>query len=96
MSHESPDTLPPGPQRAWQELASRLHAFLADDLIAIWAHGSIVCADRPHRPADLDTYVVLARVPEDSVARRIEAALASIADAEFDIWFVTLDDAPAQ
>jgi hypothetical protein len=93
VSNESLDTLPPGPRRAWQELASKLHRILADDLIATWAHGSTVGADRRHRPADLDTHVVLARVPDESVVRGIEAAVASVADAQFDIWFITLDDA---
>jgi hypothetical protein len=81
---------------AWMRLRDRLLEILGDDLVAIWAYGSVVGNDRPHRPADLDTHVIVRSRPDEATARRIEDAvdaIASDADAKFDIWFITLEDA---
>jgi hypothetical protein len=80
---------------AWFRLRDELVAIAGDDLVAIWAYGSTVGADRPRRPADLDTHVVLRRRPDAVTAKRIESVLAAslLDDPEWDAWFITLDDA---
>jgi hypothetical protein len=83
-------------REAWTRLRDELEGILGDDLIAIWAYGSTIGSDRPDRPADLDTHVIVGRRPDAHSAQRIRDALDAIAaDAgvEFDVWFILLEDA---
>jgi hypothetical protein len=93
VSKNTLDAVPHRARVAWQALATQLSATLGEDLVAMWAYGSVVGADRPERPADLDTHVILRGRPDAEVAARIEEAVTSMQEVEFDIWFVTLDDA---
>ena len=81
---------------AWIALRDSLSSILGDDLLAIWAHGGTTAVeDGPHR-ADLDTYVVLARQPDDDKARKIEESQEAIArdlGVEWDTWYVLAADA---
>jgi hypothetical protein len=87
------DGLAAGPREAWLRLRDELQDILGPDLVAIWAYGSLVGEDRPIRPADLDTHVVLRKRPSAAAAERIQAALEADPDTEFDAWFITLEDA---
>ena len=87
--------LPEEARNAWLRLRDELSAILGDDLVAIWAYGSTVGSDRPQRPADLDTHVVITSRPDAETARRIGLATEGVLgeDQEWDAWFITLDDA---
>jgi hypothetical protein len=85
--------LPHAAREVWLSLDHEISAILGRDLVAIWAYGSLVGADRPRRPADLDTHVVLRSRPNAGTAARIKDVVAGIEGVEFDIWFITLDDA---
>jgi hypothetical protein len=77
-------------------MRDELQSILGHDLVAIWAYGSTIGSDRPDRPADLDTHVILRGRPDPQTAKRIEDASDAIADdagVEFDVWFITLEDA---
>jgi hypothetical protein len=77
-------------------LRDELRAILGNDLVAIWAYGSTVGVDRPHRPTDLDTHVIVGRQPDAPTAKRLADAcdaIAADAGTELDIWFIALDDA---
>ena len=96
MAPVSLDQLPPAARQAWISLAAELHRILADDLVAAWAHGGTTSvAEEPH-PADLDTYVILARPPSPSSVEAIEAAHQALArehGVEWDAWYVLESDA---
>lgn len=81
---------------AWVSLRDDLTTILGDDLVAIWAYGGTTAAGTtPHR-GDLDTYVILARRPDDATAHRIEEAEKAVArdhGVEWDTWYVLVDDA---
>jgi len=66
---------------------------LGDDLVAIWAYGSVIGADRPERAADLDTHVIVRARPDATAAEQIDQLLHADPSVEFDAWFITLDDA---
>ena len=87
--------LPDDARTAWTRLRDELRAIAGDDVVAIWAYGSTIGADRPHRPTDLDTHVVLKRSPGVKTARRIEEDAEAILGEgrEWDTWFITLADA---
>jgi hypothetical protein len=90
------DSLPDVARNAWARLLDELQAILGDDLAAIWAYGSTIGSDRPDRPADLDTHVILERRPDAQAAQRITDAVDAIAaeaGVEFDVWFIALEDA---
>jgi len=87
------DQLPSAARRAWEQLSAQLREILGEDLIAIWAYGSVIGADRPARPADLDTHVIVRRPLAAPTAQRIERAIHGIGGVEFDVWFIGLDDA---
>jgi hypothetical protein len=89
------DDLPPTTKTAWLRLRDELHAILGEDLVAIWAYGSTIAPDRPHRSADLDTHVIVRRPISAQTAQQIQEKLegARTQGAEFDIWFIHLDDA---
>jgi hypothetical protein len=90
------EDVPAAARTAWIGLRDELLDILGDELVAIWAYGSVAGSDGPHRPADLDTHVILGRGPDAQTARRIEqAALAIAAGAgvEWDTWYITLADA---
>jgi hypothetical protein len=81
---------------AWLHLRDALHGILGDDLVAIWAYGGTTSVDGPPRSADLDTYIVVHRRPDDETVRRIEDAHEEIARAnriEWDAWYINVDDA---
>jgi hypothetical protein len=81
---------------AWTSLRDELLSVLGDELVAIWAYGSVIGADRPRRPADLDTHVILERRPDAQTAQGIDGtfqALAAEAGVEWDAWCIALDDA---
>ena len=85
--------LPDDAGAAWSTLRDKLTSVLGDDLVAIWAYGSVVGADRPVRAADLDTHVIVRQAPDRETAERIEGAVDGIGGVEFDVWFVRLEDA---
>ena len=92
------DQLPEAARTAWLRLGDELEAILGDDLVAIWAYGSTTAVEGPPRSADLDTYVIVRRPPDEPTARRIEEAHAAIAEetgAAWDIWYV-LEEAARQ
>lgn len=87
----------PEPARAaWLQLRDRLLAVLGHDLVAMWAHGGTTSVADPAHAADLDTYAVVARRPDEATAGSIEAAHEAIAlehRVELDSWYVLADDA---
>ncbi|MGH2445660.1 MAG: aminoglycoside adenylyltransferase domain-containing protein [Candidatus Limnocylindria bacterium] len=88
--------VPVSAQRAWLELRDELRRILRDDLIAMWAHGGTVAVGDPPHAADLDTYVVVSRLPDEAIARAIEDAHDAIAaeqGVEWDAWYVRAEDA---
>jgi hypothetical protein len=90
------DDLPEAARHAWMRLRDELQAILGDDLVAIWAYGSVIGSDRPTRPADLDTHVILRRRPDAQTAQRIAEACDAITGTsglELDAWFIELEDA---
>jgi hypothetical protein len=87
------ESLPAAARKAWLGLRDELRAILGEDLVAIWAYGSVIGSDRPKRPADLDTHVIVRRAPDATTAEGIQDAIAGLGEVEFDAWFVTLDDA---
>ena len=81
---------------AWNRLRDELRAILGDDLLAMWAYGGTIAAGRQPRAADLDTYVIVNRRPDEATAQRIEAAHDAIAQEQgvaWDVWYVLADDA---
>jgi len=81
---------------AWLALRGELQRLLGDDLVAIWAYGGTIAVDDPARTADLDTYVILSRRPDEATTRAIEEAQDAIASGhgvEWDTWYVLADDA---
>ena len=69
---------------------------LGDDLVAMWAHGGTTSIADPAHAADLDTYAIVARRPNEMTAALIEAAHESISaqhHVELDTWYVLADDA---
>jgi hypothetical protein len=95
-SSVSLDDLPNGARTAWTRLRDELKSILGNDLRAIWGYGSTIGSDRPHRPADLDTHVIVRRRPDAQTAQRLDEvsdAIASEAGTDFDAWFIELDDA---
>lgn len=87
------DDLPADARVAWLGLRDELQALLGDELVAMWAYGSLIGADRPHRAADLDTHVIVRRRPDAATVRGIQVATDRDTDMEFDAWFIALDDA---
>ena len=88
--------LPDSARSAWLALRDELRRILGDGLVAMWAHGGTIVVDDPVHAADLDTYVIVARRPDDATARAIEDAQETIANdhgVEWDAWYVTADDA---
>jgi len=80
---------------AWLSLRDALSTTLGDDLVAIWAHGGTTSAGTSPHHGDLDTYVILARRPDDATAHRIaeaEKAIARDQGIEWDTWYVLADD----
>lgn len=96
MTGATLDQLGETARTAWLSLRDALTTLLGDDLVAIWAYGGTTAvADGPHR-ADLDTYVILARQPDEETAQRIEATQNAIArdlSVEWDSWYVLAADA---
>lgn len=90
------DELPETARTAWLRLRDELQHILGDGLVAIWAHGGTTAVeDEPHA-ADLDTYVIVARRPDEAAAQRIEQAQEAIArdhGIEWDAWYVLATDA---
>jgi hypothetical protein len=88
--------VPVSARSAWFSLRKELQHILRDDLVAMWAHGGTIAVDDPAHTADLDTYVIVSREPDDATARAIEyahAAIASDQGVEWDAWYVRADDA---
>lgn len=90
------DRMPHPARTAWAALRDELVRILDDDLVAMWGHGGTTAIeDLPH-PGDVDTYVLLARRPDEATIRQIDAALDAIArdlGVEWDTWFVLEADA---
>src|SRR5918992_2491444 len=83
--------LPETPRAAWTALRDELSRILGDDLIAIWAYGGTTAIEDGPRQGDLDTYVLIARRPDEATAGRIEDAEQAIArrlGVEWDTWYV--------
>jgi hypothetical protein len=92
------ERLPEAARTSWLRLGDELKAILGDDLVAIWAYGSTTAVEGPPRSADLDTYVIVLRRPDEPTARKIEEAHAAIAEetgVAWDIWYV-LEEAAGQ
>lgn len=90
------DDVPDAAHAAWTRLRDELQAILGDDLVAMWAHGGTIAAGRLPRAADLDTYVIVNRRPDEATAQKIEAAHDAIAQErglDWDVWYVLADDA---
>ncbi len=90
------DRLPTAARTAWLALRDELQGLLQDDLVAMWAYGGTTAVDDPAHNADLDTYVILARRPDDVTARAIQEAQDVIAtrhDVEWDASYVLADAA---
>jgi hypothetical protein len=90
------EQLPEVAGSAWARLRDELHAILGDDLVAIWAYGGTIGSDRPNRPGDLDTHVIVRRRPDEHAVARIKRALDATVDEgtfEWDTWFIVLGDA---
>lgn len=90
------DQLPETPRRAWVALRGELERILGPDLVAMWAHGGTTAVEDGPHDADLDTYVILARRPDEATVRRIDAAQDAIArdlGVEWDAWYVLGADA---
>ena len=90
------EQLPETARSAWLRLRDELKTILGDDLVAIWAHGGTIAVGEPPRSADLDTYVIVRRRPDEPTVERVEAAHAAIADhagIEWDAWYVLENDA---
>jgi len=88
--------LPDAAQAAWSALRHRLVEILGDDLVAMWAHGGTTSVADPARGGDLDTYVVVARPPDETTAGLIEHAHDAIAGEhgiDWDGWYILADDA---
>lgn len=89
------DQVPEAARTAWLRLRDELKSTLGDDLVAIWAYGSTTAVEGPARSADLDTYVIVRRRPDEATAARLEAAHAAITQetgADWDAWYVLEDD----
>ena len=96
MAGISLDDVPDAARTAWLSLRDQLKQILGDDLVAMWAYGGTTATADPPHAADLDTYVVVARRPDDESARMIEDAHESLArdlGVEWDVWYVLVDDA---
>jgi hypothetical protein len=90
------DKLPNSARTAWLALRDELQNVLRDDLVAMWAHGGTVAVDDPAHAADLDTYVVISRQPDETTTGAIEEAHDAIARAngvEWDAWYVLAEGA---
>jgi len=90
------EKVPLAARTAWVALRDELSRILRDDLVAIWAYGGTIAVDDPAHVADLDTYVILARRPDDTTVQAIEAAQDEIAKShgvEWDTWYVLADAA---
>ena len=83
-------------QTAWLALRDELQRILGDDLAAMWAYGGTIAVDDPAHAADLDTYVIVSRSPDEATARAIEHAQDAIASdlgVDWDAWYVRVDEA---
>ena len=90
------DELPAVARTAWLSLRDALLGILGHDLVAIWAHGGTTAIEDPPHAADLDTYVILSRKPDEKTAGRIQDAHDVVARAhgvDWDAWYVLTDDA---
>ena len=90
------EKVPLAARAAWLALRDELNGILRDDLVAIWAYGGTIAVGDPAHVADLDTYVILSRRPDDATVRAIEAAQDAIAmshGVEWDTWYVLADAA---
>ena len=96
MSGVALEALPPAARSAWAGLRDRLLVLLGRDLVAVWAHGGTISLADPAHGGDLDTYVIVARRPVQTTARRIEMVhdeTAAEHGVEWDSWYVLADDA---
>jgi hypothetical protein len=90
------DDAPRVARTAWTRLRHELTTILGDDLVAMWAHGGTIAPDGPPRGADLDTYVILKRRPDQATVQRIEETHDHIGrelDVDWDAWYVLSADA---
>ena len=90
------ESLPPAARTAWLALRDELRRILGEDLVAFWAFGGTTAVEDPAHPGDLDTYVLLARRPDEPTAEAIvgaEDAIAHDRGVEWDTWYVVADDA---
>ena len=88
--------IPETPRAAWRALRDELSRILGEDLVAIWAYGGTTAVEDGPHTGDLDTYVLLARKPEQTTVDRIadaEHTLARDHAVEWDAWYVLEADA---
>ncbi len=65
ISSVSLDEIPETARVAWIRLRDELQVILRHDLVAMWAHGGTTFSAGPPRSADLDTYVIVDRRPDE-------------------------------
>jgi hypothetical protein len=90
------DALPDNARTAWLSLADELQRILRDDLVAVWAHGGTTAVEDGAHAGDLDTYVIVARQPDEAATAEIDEAQKAIArdrHIEWDTWYVLAADA---
>jgi aminoglycoside adenylyltransferase-like protein len=90
------ERLPSSARTAWLALRDELQHLLRDDLVAMWADGGTIAVEDPAHVADLDTYVVISRQPDQPTIEAIEDAQDAISRAhgvEWDAWYVLADEA---
>ena len=95
-SSVSLDEIPDAARVVWMRLRDELQVILRHDLVAMWAHGGTTFSEGPPRSADLDTYVIVDRRPDEQTSGRIEEAHAEIArehGVDWDAWYVLAADA---
>lgn len=85
------DHVPEVARIAWARLRDALKEILGDDLAALWAHGGTIASAGQLYAGDLDTHVILARRPDEEMARHLDEAQDAIArelGVELDTWYI--------
>jgi hypothetical protein len=92
----SVNELPSAAVQQWSAFRDEARRLLGGDLTALWGYGGTIYPDHPRRLGDLDTFVVLERVPDDRLIRALERAEAEISSEygiPWDTWYAVVSDA---
>jgi hypothetical protein len=90
------DRLPLVAATACSRLREELGQILGDELVALWAYGSVTFPDPPRRLGDVDVHALLSTPPDTRLVRRIRSAhdrLAREVGVEWDAWYVLASEA---